>query len=67
MKTEILENADVTASICFISEHALGSLEITRGQFAFLFSVIEARVSNTSNFIIDLRMSQRFRAHADIF
>ena len=34
VKTELFENVDVTASICYISDHALGSLGITRGQFS---------------------------------
>ena len=38
MKTEIFENADIAASIHNPSEHALGSLGITRGHFVFLFS-----------------------------
>ena len=46
LKTELLENSDVTASIYFISEHALGSSEITRGLFTCLFSFIEVRLSN---------------------
>ena len=60
------ENADITASICYISEHTLGSLGITRGQFAYLFSLIEVQMSNIvieyrmslSN--IEFRMSHRF-------
>ena len=43
---EIFENADVTASIYHLSEHALGSLGIMRGHFACLFSFIEVQVSN---------------------
>ena len=73
MKTELFENADVTVSIYCISEHALGSLGITRGHFASLFSFIEVRLPNIvidyglslSN--IELRMSQRFRVDRDIF
>ena len=41
VKTELFENADVKASIYDVSEHALGSLEITRGHFSCLFSLIE--------------------------
>ena len=41
MKTELFENADVTASIHQPSEHALGSLGITRGHFVYLFSDFE--------------------------
>ena len=43
VKTELFENADVKASICDLPEHAHGSLGITRGHFACLFSFIEAR------------------------
>ena len=46
VKTELFENADVTASIYDVSEHALGSLGITRGHFACLFSFIEVRMPN---------------------
>ena len=42
VKTELFENSDVTASIYDISELAHGSLGITRGHFACLFSFIEA-------------------------
>ena len=49
VKTELFENADVTVSIYCISEHALGSLEITRGHFACLFSFIEVRIDISSN------------------
>ena len=73
VKTELFENADVTASIYLQSEHALGSLGITRGHVACLFSFIEVRVSNIvieyrilpSN--SEFRMSQRFRVDGDIF
>ena len=37
VKTKLFENADVTASIYNPSEHALGSLGITRGHFVYLF------------------------------
>ena len=40
------QNADVTASIYDVSEHAFGSLGITRGHFACLFSFIEVRMPN---------------------
>ena len=46
VKTELFENADATVSIYCISEHALGSLGITRGHFACLFSFIEVRMPN---------------------
>ena len=45
VKTELFENADVKASICDVPEHAHGSLGITRGHFACLFSFIEARTA----------------------
>ena len=44
VKTEL--SGDVTVSIDFISEHALGSLGIMRGHFACLSSFIEVRTSN---------------------
>ena len=46
VKTELFENADVKASIYDVSERALGSLGITRGHFAYLFSFIEVRMPN---------------------
>ena len=46
MKTELFDNADVTASILYISEHELGSMGIIRGQFAYLFSFMEVGTSN---------------------
>ena len=73
MKTELLENADVTASIYDVSEHALGSLGITRGHFACLFSLIEVRMPNIVIYYgislsnIELWVSQRFRADGNIF
>ena len=36
-ETELFKNADITASIYVPSEHALGSLGITQGQFVCLF------------------------------
>ena len=39
VKTELFENADVTASIYDVSEHAHGSLGITQGHFDRLFFV----------------------------
>ena len=73
VKTELFENTDVTASIYDVSEHAFGSLGITREHFACLFSSIEVRMPNIvidygislSN--IELRVSQRFRVDGDIF
>ena len=41
VKTELLENADVTVSIYNPSEHVLGSLGITQGHFVYLFSDFE--------------------------
>ena len=35
VKTELFENADVTASICDIPQHALNSLGITHGHFDY--------------------------------
>ena len=43
MKTELFENADVTASTYDVSEHAHGSLGITQGHFACLFSLVKVR------------------------
>ena len=73
VKTELVENADVTASIYLQSEHALGSLGITRGHVACLFSFIEVLMSHIvieyrillSN--REIRISQRFRVDWDIF
>ena len=73
VKTELFENADVTASSYHQSEHALGSLGITQGRVACLFSFIEVRMSNIvieyrillSN--SEFRKSQRFRVDGDIF
>ena len=73
VKTELFENADVTVSIYHQSEHALGSLGITRGHVACLFSFIEVLMSNIvieyrillSN--SEFRMAQRFRVDGDIF
>ena len=45
VKTELFENADVKASIFDVPEHAHGSLGITRGHFACLFSFMEARTA----------------------
>ena len=43
VKTELFENADVTASICHVPEHAHGSSGIMQGQFGCLFSFIKVR------------------------
>ena len=45
VKTELFENADVTASIDDVSEHAHGSLGITQGHFDCLFSFVKVRVN----------------------
>ena len=37
VKTELFENADVTESIYYVSEHAHGSLGITRGHLLVCF------------------------------
>ena len=73
MRTELFENADVTASIYFPPDLALRSLGITRGQFPCLFSLIKVRMSNIvieyriSLSKIEFRMSQRFHVDGDIF
>ena len=59
VKTELFENADVTASIHYVSEHAHGSLGITQGHFACLFFY---RSSN-----IEVCMWQRLRVDGDLF
>ena len=41
VKTELLENADVTASIYDVLEHAHGSLGISQGHFDCLFSFVK--------------------------
>ena len=40
VKTEVFENADVTVSIYCISEHALGSLGMTRRHYYYYYSFI---------------------------
>ena len=45
VKTELFENADVTASIYDVSELAHGSLGITQGHFDCLFSFVEVRTA----------------------
>ena len=45
MKTELFENADVTASIYDVPEHAHGSLGTTKGHFDCLFSFVEVRTA----------------------
>ena len=41
VKTELFENADVTASIYDVSEHAHGSFGITQGHFDCLLSIVK--------------------------
>ena len=41
VKTELFENADVTASIYDVPEHAHGSLGITQGHFDYLFLLLK--------------------------
>ena len=43
VKTELFENADVTASIYDVPEHAHGSLGIAQGHFDCLFSFVKVR------------------------
>ena len=43
VKTELFENADVTASIYDVPEHAQGSLGISQGHFDCLFSFVKGR------------------------
>ena len=45
VKTELFENADVTASIYDVSEHAHGSLGTTKGHFDCLFSFVKVRTA----------------------
>ena len=43
VKTELFENADVTASVYDVPEHAHGSLGISQGHIDRLFSFFKAR------------------------
>ena len=43
VKTELFENADITASIYDVPEHAHRSLGITQGHFDCLFSFVKIR------------------------
>ena len=43
VKTELFENADVTASVYDVPEHAHGSLGIMQGYFDCLFSFVKVR------------------------
>ena len=63
MKTELFENADVTASICNPSEHALGSLGITCGHFVYLFSDFECQRFR----VVGAKFENAPREDADIF
>ena len=47
VKTELFENADVTASIYDVPEHAHGSSVITQGHFDFLFSFVKIRTEGS--------------------
>ena len=60
MKTELFENAEVTASIYDVSEHARGSLGITQGHFDCLFSCIKVQTDGFECSIV-------FRVDGDIF
>ena len=59
VKKELFENADVTASIYDVSEHAHGALGITQGHFDCLLSFIKVRT-------VEFECSQRFRVDKDI-
>ena len=56
VKTELFENADVTASIYDVPEHTHGSSGITQGHFDCLFSFVKIRTEE-----------QRLRVDGDIF
>ena len=60
MKTELFENADVTASIYNPSEHAQGALGITQGHFDCLFSFVKVPRA-------EFESKKRFRVGEDIF
>ena len=45
VKTELFENADDTASIYDVSEHAHGSLGITEGHFVCFLSFVKVRAA----------------------
>ena len=45
VKTEVFENADVTASIYDVSEHVHGSLGITQGHFVCFLSFVKVRTA----------------------
>ena len=60
VKTELFENADVTASIYNPSEHAHRALGITQGYFDCLFSFVKARRA-------EFESKKRLRVHGDIF
>ena len=64
VKTELFENADVTSSIYYISEHAYGSLGIARRHHLYLFLDFEYQrvyVVDGDNF------EKAPRLNADIF
>ena len=60
VKTELFENADVTASIYDVPEHAHGSLGITQGHFDCLFSFVKVRRA-------EFESKKRLRVDGDIF
>ena len=74
VKTELFENADVTASIYNVSEHAHGSLGITQGHFDCLFSFVKVQTAEfecssvfvwTGIFSKKLHMCTRIFFHTD--
>ena len=60
VKTELFENADVTASIYNQSEHAHRPLGITQGHFDFLFAFVKARRT-------EFESKKRLREDGDFF
>ena len=71
VKTELFENSDVTASICYISEHTLGSWESREGilPVCFLSSKLKHRILNvTASWCVDDDIFQNApRVEANIF
>ena len=60
VKTELFENADVTASIYNPSEHGHGALGITQGHFDCLFSFVKVGRA-------EFESKKRLRVDGDIF
>ena len=60
VKTELFENADVTASIYNPSEHVHGALGITQGHFGCLFAFVKVRRT-------EFESKKRLRVDRDIF